>query len=239
MARIKPETSDAPAFEKVEKQYEVRYSPKNGEFTLVDCENDYEKATVKSIEAIIIADDRFTVKHQDYQVRQYTGTYKSTKQTITMFEDGKPVVSGDWQTLKAKDDYKFTKVVHLLVKIAGVWKKALMELQGSMVAMWSELDVHGDGIVTLTVEDTPTFEAGRMKLFKLNSTWAEETPADTETADLFMEEVKASYKSEDVRYKFFQEKVDEEKHIEEANAQLQIDAQLDAEDDIRPEDIDF
>lgn len=208
--RIDTKTDKAPELKKINTKYSIEYKSKTGEFVIKDKEDGWkEVARQKSIKFVPIADERFTLKFA-YGSPYFTESYRSTKQTMTVFGGIKPI-HGTYSELKVNPDTaegKFQKIMHLLVEVNNKFETAEFRYSGVAVKMFGDLNLKQEGVLELKSEDAASFESRNGKLFKLNiSNIGNEDEITSKIADEFAAHVTECYESQDTRYKYYRDAI--------------------------------
>jgi hypothetical protein len=237
---LKTQESNAPEAVRVDANLSVSFKTKNGEFVIYNRETK-QKTTSKSIKMIGINDERFTIKMGESVPGQFvfSGIYRSAKQTINILKsaNGKTesIMKGTWANIKDSAKaagLKYTKLVYALVENNGSFDKAVIELQGISAIQFGKLGELSP-VQEIVCSENKTFESGGKFFYEMQLGTGSELSDDT-LAQAYLQEVKASFKSEDERYEFYKDS-DEVGNVPSEH-ELGTSG---GEEDIDPEDIPF
>lgn len=219
--------SEAPEMVRIETVAQLRFAPKHGTFSIYNRETKESLGTkedpIKSVKIIPISDGRFTVQQSESEkgINVWAGTYRSPKQTITVLKkvgggSVEKYMQGTWEEIKAMtSEFKYVSLVHCLVEVDGVFVPGVFELKGVAGFMWSKAKEGGDdGVLTLTVSDEKTYKTGKYTFYEFAGALAEMTEEQLAQATEYGVEVKASYDSEDARYKFYKNNSNDDEEVE-------------------------
>lgn len=237
--------SEAPEIVRIETVAQLRFAPKHGTFQIYNRETKESIGTkeepMKSVKIIPISDGRFTVQQSESEkgINVWAGTYRSPKQTITILKkvgEGsvEKYLQGTWAEIKEKtSEFKYVSLVHCLVEVGGKFVPGVFELKGTTGFMWSKAKGKGDdGVMTLTISDEKTYKTGKYLLYEFSAALADMSDEQLAQATEYGVEVKASYDSEDARYKFYKDSKSED--VDDSDEPEVVE-----DEEVDPSEIDF
>lgn len=201
--------SEGPKVKYVNVDLNLTFKPKKGVIEAWDFEAK-EKREFKSIDIIPISDLRFTVEAGEPVAgeRVVAGLYRSAKQTITVFKNGKVMAKGLWADIKEPHNLRWVKVLHCIVMDNGKPRPARFDIKGLAHGMWADIKESGtDGVITLSVSDEASYKYKGKSFYLLSKASQADLTTDQEVfANDFAMQVKESYESEDASYKYYRDK---------------------------------
>lgn len=246
---LEEKNNEAPIIKRIEVEFLGRFKAKYGKIELYHKES--EKAVgFDKLEIIAIADSRFTVEQPNLEkgTSVWSGLYKDSRQVITMMQkkDNKVSIltSGTWEQLKPQG-FKYTKVLHCLVKVNNKWSTCEFKFQGISAIMWGDIKDKGtDRVILLSVSPTKDFKTPMGMFYTMQGGAVSDIKEEADvTAKEFALDVKDSYNSHDENYDYYanitpKESVSEESE-EEKEAQREINDAVEEQKEVNIEDVPF